>query len=151
MYVFNEFENGVDIQPLNDITKEEIIPFESNVELEEQRKSPEERASEKMQRIKRGFIKAAVAVVVVCLLVFAGYNVFLKVNDFAHYAVAVYQRGETAEVLLDNGKVFTIENAVELLASTGYDEISLSSLSSSDYSQLKELVDFLVEYCLAFI
>lgn len=39
------------------------------------------------------------------------------------------------------------EQAKLLLKNTGYDEISLSSLSSSDYSQLKELVDFLVEYC----
>ncbi len=37
--------------------------------------------------------------------------------------------------------------AREMLANTGYDEISLSSLSSSDYSQLKELVDFLMEAC----
>lgn len=39
------------------------------------------------------------------------------------------------------------ERAKKMLANTGYDEISLSSLSSSDYSELHELVDFLVEYC----
>ena len=37
--------------------------------------------------------------------------------------------------------------AVELLKNTGYEEISLSSLSSSDYSQLPELIDFLIEEC----
>lgn len=36
--------------------------------------------------------------------------------------------------------------AVDILNNTGYDEISLSSLSSSDYSELKELVNFLMEY-----
>lgn len=35
--------------------------------------------------------------------------------------------------------------AYEMLKSTGHEEISLSSLSSSDYSQLKELVNFLIE------
>jgi radical SAM family uncharacterized protein len=35
--------------------------------------------------------------------------------------------------------------AVKLLESTGHDEISLSSLSSSDYTHLKELVYFLIE------
>ncbi|MCI9486351.1 MAG: TIGR03960 family B12-binding radical SAM protein [Lachnospiraceae bacterium] len=35
--------------------------------------------------------------------------------------------------------------AVKLLESTGHDEISLSSLSSSDYTRLKELVYFLIE------
>ncbi|MCI8464915.1 MAG: TIGR03960 family B12-binding radical SAM protein [Lachnospiraceae bacterium] len=35
--------------------------------------------------------------------------------------------------------------AVKLLENTGHDEISLSSLSSSDYTHLKELVSFLIE------
>ena len=35
--------------------------------------------------------------------------------------------------------------AYEMLQSTGYDEISLSSLSSSDYSQLEELMNFLID------
>ncbi len=35
--------------------------------------------------------------------------------------------------------------ALELLENTGYDEISLSSLSSSDYSRLNELVTFLID------
>ena len=37
------------------------------------------------------------------------------------------------------------ETASRMLASTGYDEISLNSLSSSDYSCLKELVSYLIE------
>ncbi len=35
--------------------------------------------------------------------------------------------------------------ALEMLKNTGYEEISLSSLSSSDYSQLEELINFLIE------
>lgn len=35
--------------------------------------------------------------------------------------------------------------AVQMLKNTGHEEISLSSLSSSDYSQLKELVTFLID------
>ena len=37
------------------------------------------------------------------------------------------------------------EYAREMLKSTGHEEISLSSLSSSDYSQLQELVTFLID------
>lgn len=37
--------------------------------------------------------------------------------------------------------------AVEMLDNTGHEEISLSSLSSSDYSNLPELLDFLIEKC----
>ncbi|MCM1463824.1 MAG: TIGR03960 family B12-binding radical SAM protein [Bacteroidales bacterium] len=37
--------------------------------------------------------------------------------------------------------------ALEMLKNTGQEEISLSSLSSSDYSRLPELIDFLIEEC----
>lgn len=37
--------------------------------------------------------------------------------------------------------------AMKMLDNTGYEEISLSSLSSSDYSHLEELVNFLIEQC----
>lgn len=37
--------------------------------------------------------------------------------------------------------------AIEMLKNSGHEEISLSSLSSSDYSQLPELIDFLMEEC----
>lgn len=37
--------------------------------------------------------------------------------------------------------------ALEMLKNTGHEEISLSSLSSSDYSRLPELIDFLIEEC----
>lgn len=36
---------------------------------------------------------------------------------------------------------------MEMLKNTGHEEISLSSLSSSDYSKLPELIDFLIEEC----
>lgn len=39
------------------------------------------------------------------------------------------------------------EYAVEMLKNTGHEEISLSSLSSSDYSCLDGLLDFLIEDC----
>ncbi len=37
--------------------------------------------------------------------------------------------------------------AIESLKNTGYEEISLSSLSSSDYTGLPELIDFLIKSC----
>ncbi|MDO4522614.1 MAG: TIGR03960 family B12-binding radical SAM protein [Eubacteriales bacterium] len=37
--------------------------------------------------------------------------------------------------------------AVEMLHSTGHEEISLSSLSSSDFSKIEELVNFLIDEC----
>lgn len=48
-------------------------------------------------------------------------------------------RQKTPEVMLENIK--------KLCASTGYDEISLTSLSSSDYEKLPEFADMLLDYC----
>lgn len=39
------------------------------------------------------------------------------------------------------------KQAIKMLAATGHEEISLSSLSSSDYSELEELVNFLIAEC----
>ena len=39
------------------------------------------------------------------------------------------------------------EYAIALLKATGHEEISLSSLSSSDYSQLEELITYLIDEC----
>ena len=39
------------------------------------------------------------------------------------------------------------EHADKMLNATGHDEISLSSLSSSDYSELEELTDYLIRTC----
>ncbi len=39
------------------------------------------------------------------------------------------------------------KHADSMLESTGHDEISLSSLSSSDYSRLQELTDYLIDTC----
>ncbi len=39
------------------------------------------------------------------------------------------------------------QQALEMIESTGHQEISLVSLSSSDYSDLPELIDYLIEIC----
>lgn len=39
------------------------------------------------------------------------------------------------------------KKGLEILKNTGHEEISLSSLSSSDYSHLEELVDYLIDEC----
>ena len=39
------------------------------------------------------------------------------------------------------------ESAMKMLSSTGHEEISLSSLSTSDYTKLPELLDFLIDTC----
>lgn len=55
------------------------------------------------------------------------------------------QAGDVYRPLREHSLEYLKEYAVHMLKSTGHEEISLSSLSSSDYSQLKGLVNFLIE------
>lgn len=57
------------------------------------------------------------------------------------------QAGQLYRPVREKGLETLKEYATQMLANTGQEEISLSSLSSSDYSQLEELVDFLMETC----
>lgn len=55
------------------------------------------------------------------------------------------QAGNVYRPLRERGLEYLKEHASQMLKSTGHEEISLSSLSSSDYTQLEELIRFLIE------
>ncbi|NBH72524.1 TIGR03960 family B12-binding radical SAM protein [Clostridiaceae bacterium] len=55
------------------------------------------------------------------------------------------QAGNIYRPLREHSLEYLKKYAYQMLKSTGHEEISLSSLSSSDYSRLKELVAFLIE------
>lgn len=57
------------------------------------------------------------------------------------------QAGQLYRPVRERNVEFLKEQAVKMLKATGHEEISLSSLSSSDYSQLEELINFLIEEC----
>lgn len=57
------------------------------------------------------------------------------------------QAGQIYRPVRERSLTMLKEHAVEMLRNTGYEEISLSSLSSSDYSELPELLDYLTEEC----
>lgn len=57
------------------------------------------------------------------------------------------QAGQIYRPVRERDVTMLKEYAVEMLKNTGHEEISLSSLSSSDYSKLPELIDFLIEEC----
>ena len=57
------------------------------------------------------------------------------------------QAGQLYKPLREKDVEHLKELAIESLKNTGYEEISLSSLSSSDYSKLPELIDFLIKSC----
>ncbi len=57
------------------------------------------------------------------------------------------QAGQLYKPLREKDVEHLKELAIEALKNTGYEEISLSSLSSSDYTMLPELIDFLIKSC----
>jgi len=57
------------------------------------------------------------------------------------------QAGMIYRPVREKSKENLIDSAKELIDSTGYDEISLSSLSTSDYSHLPEFMDMLLDTC----
>ena len=58
-----------------------------------------------------------------------------------------FQAGQLYRPVRERDAAILKEYALKMLNNTGYEEISLSSLSSSDYSQLEDLVNFLIENC----
>lgn len=57
------------------------------------------------------------------------------------------QAGQIYRPVRERDVEYLKETALKLLKTTGHEEISLSSLSSSDYSHLEELINFLIEEC----
>lgn len=57
------------------------------------------------------------------------------------------QAGQIYRPVRERSAVLLKDYAKQMLANTGHEEISLSSLSSSDYTELPELLDYLIEEC----
>lgn len=57
------------------------------------------------------------------------------------------QAGQLYRPVRERSLEFLKERAIAMLKATGHEEISLSSLSSSDFSKLPEFIDYLIEEC----
>jgi len=57
------------------------------------------------------------------------------------------QAGQIYRPVRERSVDFLIDKAIKSLDNTGFEEITLSSLSSSDYSNLSILLDKLIDYC----
>ena len=61
------------------------------------------------------------------------------------------QAGMIYRPIRERSLEFLKQYAIDMIKSTGYEEINLSSLSSSDYTKLKELLEFLITARLIFL
>ncbi len=57
------------------------------------------------------------------------------------------QAGQIYRPVRERSVEFLKDRAQKMLKNTGYEEITLSSLSSSDYTHIEELVDYLIKDC----
>ncbi len=130
-YVYEELSNGADIQPLDDIKEEDFIPFEDKSALKDQENEYYPKNENKKSVKNKKLIIYAVSAAVLCAAILAGYNIFLRFNDFAHSAIAVYQKGDRVEVLLDNRKTIEIEDAVDAKLSDDGNYLVYSQNSTS--------------------
>ena len=74
-------------------------------------------------------------------------RVVLEIQRGCIRGCRVCQAGQLYRPVRERSVEMLKHYAVEMLRNTGHEEISLSSLSSSDYSKLPELLDFLIENC----
>ncbi len=118
--VFKEMKNGVDIQPLDDISQSEYVEFEDNVVADSEVEEKQEELVIKSQKTqsgkKRHIIQLCIAVVLIIVALVGIYIAFFHSDDFTHGAVAVYEKNSAVNVLLDNDDVITLEkvNRVQL-------------------------------------
>lgn len=131
-----EFPGGVDIQPVEDIKVEKLIPFEDNTGAKKEEEEQNSFGKKDKSHKRKNLLKAVLIVIVMCAVSFAGYKVFMKFNDYSHCAVAVYQMGSKAEILLDNKKTLELENVVEAKISSDGNYIVYSKNSSTKTGKL---------------
>lgn len=107
--VLEEMENGVDIQPLDDIVHGDYIEFNDNAVYENDEVTETETAQDKKKAKIKKLVRSAVFVVLsVCLLV--GLSVaFFHFDDYSHKANAVYQKDGIVCIKLENDNVITLD------------------------------------------
>lgn len=109
--LLEEMKNGIDLQPLEDMEKSEIIAFDDKSGIDEKDRS--EISKDKNQIIKKRFLRIIIAVVAVVAIVFGGYTAFLRLDDYSHAAAAVYQKGSSYFVSLDNDKKIELTGIIK--------------------------------------
>ncbi len=134
--VIEELKNGVDIQPLDDVEDSEIIPFEDRCVINNGYDEEMLRNSERKKRIIKRIVRCLIVIIVAGALLASAYNVFLKLNDYSHPAVAVYQKDDCVEVLLDNNKTVKIDDVIEAKISADGSYLAYSEESSQKTGKL---------------
>lgn len=129
--VLEEMENGVDIQPLNDIVQGEYIEFNDNAVYEnDEINETESSKNKKNSRIKKFARSALFVVLSVCLLV--GLSVaFFHFDDYSHKANAVYQKDGQVCVKLENGNIITLDGVSNVTMSADGSKLVYSQDTAS--------------------
>ncbi len=122
--VLDEFQNGTDLQPLENIEQEEFIDFEYNIignpSAEDSSDKKVDKSFSFSDKEKRPFIKPGLIRFFIVILLIAGvfvgiYMVFFHQDYFSYCAKAVYEKDNSVNVILENkdvlrlGEVFQVK------------------------------------------
>ena len=105
---------------------------------------------EKIEETGGDRFKSYVLSIQTCCAIYQSHTgsvLFLKFSVAASVAVDSVRRVWFTGQYRERDIEFLKDYALKMLNATGHEEISLSSLSSSDYSKLPELVSFLIDEC----
>ena len=127
--IMEEMKNGIDLQPLEDIEQNEIIAFDDKSVIEEKEKA--DNASDKNNLIRKRFVRVIIAVIAVIAIVFGGYTAFVRLEDYSHAAAAVYQKGSSYYVSLDNDKKIELSGIIKAQLSSDGSVLIYSQDTSS--------------------
>ena len=127
--VIEEMDNGIDIQPLEDMEKSEMIEFEDRSGMESD--DDEDASVDKKQTVGKRVLKIMLTLVAIAVVIFGGYTAYLRLNDFSHAATAVYQKGSDYYISLDNDKKIEIDGIIKAQLSTDGSVLVYSQDTSS--------------------
>ncbi len=109
--LMEEMKSGIDLQPLENVEKSEIIAFDDKSAVTENENADSPR--EKSQTTKKRLVRIIIAAAAVIAVVFGGYSAFVRLEDYSHAAAAVYQKGSTYYVSLDNDKKIELTGIIK--------------------------------------
>ncbi|MBQ7595705.1 MAG: hypothetical protein IJU45_03460 [Clostridia bacterium] len=127
--LMEEMKNGIDLQPLEDIEKSEMIAFDDKSAADEKDEAAAPR--DKNLTTKKRLIRIIIAAAAVIAIIFGGYSAFVRLDDYSHAAAAVYQKGSTYYVSLDNDKKIELTDIIKAQLSSDGSVLVYSQDTSS--------------------
>lgn len=108
--LIEEMKNGIDLQPLEDMEKSEMIAFEDMSAVEKDDSG--EQVPDKKQTLKKRVLGVLLTLVALCVAAYGGYNAYQRLVNNTNPAAAVYQKGASYYICFENNKKVELSDVV---------------------------------------